>query len=87
MDREKIHKLLDLVLETQERGKGVDGFPCVGIDFSNYGYRTTLYAWENGFSPGVCDLYEHIETDAELDNAIILVGVLLEMAVDKTEDK
>lgn len=87
MNRKKIHKLLDLVLEIQERGKGVDGFPYVGIDFSNYGHRITLYACENGFSSGDFDLHERIETDAELDNAIILVGVLLEIAVDKAEEQ
>ena len=72
MDREKIHKLLDLILEIQERGEGRNGYPYVNIEFSNYGSRIFLTARE---------------TDKQLDDAIILVGVLLEMAVDKTEDE
>ena len=87
MDRKKIHELLDLVLEIHERGRGAYGFPYVEIDFSNYGHRINLYACENGFSSGDFDLHERIETDAELDNAIILVGVLLEIAVDKAEEQ
>ena len=39
MDRKKIHELLDLILEIQERGKGKDGYPYVNIEFSNYGGR------------------------------------------------
>lgn len=88
MDRKKIHELLDLILEIQERGEGKDGYPYVNIEFSNYGSRIVLWAQENGFvADEDFDLFDGIETDAELDNAIILVGVLLEMAVDKTEDE
>lgn len=32
-------------------------------------------------------MFDGIATDKQLDDAIILVGVLLEMAVDKTEDE
>ena len=39
MDRKKIHELLDLILEIQERGEGKDGYPYVNIEFSNYGSR------------------------------------------------
>ena len=49
MDREKIHKLLDLILEIQERGEGRNGYPYVNIEFSNYGSRIFLTAQENGF--------------------------------------
>lgn len=88
MDREKIHKLLDLILEIQERGEGRNGYPYVNIEFSNYGSRIFLTAQENGFvTDGDYDLFDSIATDKQLDDAIILVGVLLEMAVDKTEDE
>lgn len=88
MDREKIHKLLDLILEIQERGEGRNGYPYVNIEFSNYGSRIFLTAQENGFvTDGDYDLFGGIATDKQLDDAIILVGVLLEMAVDKTEDE
>ena len=33
MDRAKIHKLLDLILDIQERGEGTNGYPYVRIDF------------------------------------------------------
>lgn len=88
MDREKIHKLLDLIHEIQERGEGKNGYPYVNIEFSNYGSRILLIAQENGFTAnGDYDLFDGIATDKQLDNAIILVGVLLEMAVDKTEEQ
>lgn len=88
MDRKKIHELLDLILEIQERGEGKDGYPYVDIEFSNYGSRIFLSAQENGFAANEdYDLFDGIATDKQLDDAIILVGVLLEMAVDKAEDE
>lgn len=88
MDRKKIHELLDLILEIQERGEGKDGYPYVSVGFSNYGSRIFLTAQENGFvADGDYDLFDGIATDKQLDDAIILVGVLLEMAVDKTEEQ
>ena len=84
MDRKKIHELLDLVLEIQERGEGKNGYPYVNIEFSNYGYRILFCAQENGFDAGRdCDLFDWIATDQQLDDAIVLVKVLLEKAVDK----
>ena len=47
MDRKKIHELLDLVLDIQDRGKGKNGFPYIEIDFSNFGDRISLYAMKN----------------------------------------
>ena len=83
MDRKKIHELLDLILEIQERGKGEDGYPYVSIEFSNYGSRILLWAQENGFViDGDYDLLDGIETDKQLDDAIVLAEVLLEKAVD-----
>lgn len=84
MDRKKIHELLDLILEIQERGKGKDGYPYVNIEFSNYGSRILLIAQENGFvADEDYDLFDSIETDQQLDDAIVLMNVLLEKAVDK----
>lgn len=84
MDRKKIHELLDLILEIQERGEGKDGYPYVNIEFSNYGSRILLTAQENGFTAnGDYDLFDGIATDKQLDDAIVLVKVLLEKAVDK----
>lgn len=88
MDRKKIHELLDLVLEIQERGEGKNGYPYVDIEFSNYGGRILLCTQENGFvATGDYDLFDWIATDQQLDDAIVLVKVLLEKAVDKTEDE
>lgn len=84
MDRKKIHELLDLILEIQERGEGKNGYPYVNIEFSNYGGRILLIAQENGFTAnGDYDLFDGIATDKQLDDAIVLVKVLLEKAVDK----
>ncbi len=83
MDRKKIHELLDLILEIQERGKGKDGYPYVNIEFSNYGNRIFLSAQENGFvADEDYDLFDSIETDKQLDDAIVLAKVLLEKAAD-----
>lgn len=83
MDREKIHKLLDLILEIQERGEGRNGYPYVNIEFSNYGSRILLCAQENGFvENGDYDLFDWITTDEQLDDAIVLAEVLLEKAAD-----
>ena len=83
MDRKKIHELLDLVLDIQDRGKGKNGFPYIEIDFSNFGDRISLYAMKNGFAVGDYDLNIKIE----LDNAIDAVKGLLEIAVDKAEEQ
>lgn len=84
MDRKKIHELLDLILEIQERGEGRNGYPYVNIEFSNYGSRIFLSAQENGFvADGYYDLFDGITTDKQLDDAIVLMNVLLEKAVDK----
>lgn len=88
MDRKKIHELLDLILEIQERGEGKNGYPYVSIEFSNYGGRVLLCAQENGFvADGDYDLFDGIATDKQLDDAIVLVEVLLEKVVDKTEEE
>lgn len=87
MDRKKIHELLDLILEIQERGEGKNGFPYIEIGFSNFGDRISLYAMKNGFVVGDYDLNIKIESDYALDNAIDAVKGLLEIAVDKAEEQ
>ena len=87
MDRKKIHELLDLVLDIQDRGKGKNGFPYIEIDFSNFGDRISLYAMKNGFVVGDYDLNIKIESDYALYNAIDAVKGLLEIAVDKAEEQ
>lgn len=87
MDRKKIHELLDLVLDIQDRGKGKNGLPYIEIDFSNFGDRISLYAMKNGFAVGDYDLNIKIESDYALDNAIDAVKGLLEIAVDKAEEQ
>lgn len=83
MDRKKIHELLDLILEIQERGEGKDGYPYVSIEFSNYGSEILLCAQENGFAANEdFDLFDWITTDKQLDDAIVLAKVLLEKAAD-----
>ena len=83
MDRKKIHELLDLVLEIQERGEGRNGYPYVNIGFSNYGSRIFLIAQENGFVfDEDYDLFDEITTDKQLDDAIVLAKVLLEKTAD-----
>ncbi|EDN77586.1 hypothetical protein [Mediterraneibacter gnavus] len=83
MDRKKMHKLLDLVLDIHERGIGENGYPYVSVEFSNYGSRIFLCAQENGFvADGNYDLFDGIATDKQLDDAIVLAKVLLEKAVD-----
>lgn len=73
MDRKKIHELLDLILEIQERGEGKNGYPYVNIEFSNYGSRILLIAQENGFTAnGDYDLFDGIATDKQLDNAKVI---------------
>ena len=83
MDRSKIHELLDLILDIQDRGEGENGFPYIKIDFSNYGDRISLYAMNDGFSVGKYDLNIAIETDYALDNAIDSVKKILETAVNR----
>ena len=83
MDRKKIHELLDLILEIQERGEGKDGYPYVSIELSNYGGRILLCAQENGFVVNEdYDLFDWVTTDKQLDDAIVFAEVLLEKAAD-----
>ena len=70
MDRKKIHELLDVVLEIQERGEGRNGYPYVNIEFSNYGSRILLCAQENGFvANGDYDLFDGDRKSTRLNSS------------------
>lgn len=84
ISREKIHKILTLVLEISERGEGVNGYPCVHVDVSNIGYLVRLYAMKNGFHPCAdWDISMTIDNDSEADQAIKELEELLKIAVDR----
>lgn len=79
VSREKIHKLLDLVLDIHERGYGERGFPFIAIEFSNYGHAICLYGKTKGFSAGNgFDINMGIRTNSDADCAISIVGELFE---------
>lgn len=76
MNREKIHKLLDDVLDLQEK-RGVLGHPYVSIVFSNYGSNLSLYAMKDGFvSEKPFDYY--LSSDFNDEPAIDLMTKYLE---------
>lgn len=52
MDREKIHKLLDVVLDISEMRIGADGFPFVHFAASNYPVSLEIYMENTGFKKG-----------------------------------
>lgn len=84
VSREKMHKILTLVLEISERGEGVNGYPCVYVDVSNIGYLVHLYAMKNGFHPCAnWDVSMTIKNDQEADRAIKELEELLKIAVDR----
>lgn len=87
ISREKIHKILTLVLEISERGEGVDGYPCVHVDVSNIGCLIQLHAMKNGFHPSAnWDISMTIDNDSEADQAIKELEELLKIAVDRIEE-
>ena len=87
VNREKLHKILTLVLEISERGEGVDGYPCVHVDVSNIGCLIQLYAMKNGFHPSAnLDISMTIDNDSEADQAIKELEELLKIAVDRIEE-
>ena len=84
INREKLHKILTLVLEITERGQGENGYPYVSLGISNYGYPIWFTAKSNGFSPeGKYDIDTFIENDTDADKAIEVLEELLKKAVDK----
>lgn len=84
VNREKLHKILTLVLEITERGQGENGYPYVSLWISNYGYPIWVTAKNNGFSPeSKYDINILVESDADADKAIEALEELLKKAVDK----
>lgn len=84
VNREKLFKILTLVLEITERGQGENGYPYVSLGISNYGYPIWLLAKDNGFMPeDKYDIDIFIENDADADKAIEALEELLKKAVDK----
>lgn len=87
INREKLHKILTLVLEITERGRGVDGYPYVHVDVSNIGCLIQLYAMKNGFHPCAdWDISMTIDNDSKADQAIKELEELLKIAVDRIEE-
>lgn len=84
VNREKLHKILTLVLEITERGQGENGYPYVSLGISNYGYPIRFATKSNGFSPdSKYDIETFIENDADADKAVEALEELLKKAVDK----
>ena len=49
-NRDKIHELLDLCVDIQKNGRGVDGYPYVFFSSGNYGTNLSIMIDDNGFS-------------------------------------
>lgn len=49
MEREKIYKLVDKVLDIAEKGKGENGFPYIDMQLSNYGKNVEILVKDSGF--------------------------------------
>lgn len=52
MERSKMHKLLDVVLDIVEGGKGIAGYPCVTLEVTNYGGEANITIMDKGFVKG-----------------------------------
>lgn len=52
MEREKIHKILDSVLDIVEKGEGKNGFPFVNFTVSNFPVSMEVYMMDSGFEKG-----------------------------------
>lgn len=84
INREKLHKILTLVLEITERGQGENGYPYVSLGISNLGFPMWLLANDNGFTPeSKYDIDIFVENDADADKAIEALEELLKKAMDK----
>nr|WP_305182092.1 hypothetical protein [uncultured Schaedlerella sp.] len=53
MDREKLFKLINLALDIQERGKGIDGFPCIFVNSDGVDGKVEIVAYNNGICDGL----------------------------------
>lgn len=82
VSREKIHKLLDLILDVHTLGDADCGLPFVAIEFSNYGYPIHFRSSAGGFRSEY-DHFFHIRSDSDADCAISITENLLEIAKGK----
>ena len=82
VSREKIHKLLDLVLDVHNLGESVGDFPHVALDFSNYGFPIYFRGSKCGFHDGY-DYSEPIRNDRDADCAIEFAEDLLKIAKER----
>lgn len=48
-NREKLHKMLDLVLDIVEGGHGSNGYPFVDLEISNYPQAVSIRCKKSGF--------------------------------------
>ena len=69
MDREKLFKLINLALDIQERGKGVDGFPFVLVSSSNYGEGVRIEVMDDKYRSGApydgCYTFNHLRKTSD----------------------
>ena len=87
ISREKIHKILTLVLEISERGEDENGYPYISFEISNLGHRASLYAMKDGFSTARdYEINMLFDSDSEADRAIKKLKKLLKIAVDRIEE-
>lgn len=92
LNRDKINKLLDLVLKIQKISSGFDGDPFVSLTFSGHPTSPVLHAMEDGYVEGVIfDKKIRIECESQLDESIkylqeLLAKELCEM-MDEMEDE
>ncbi|MDE6492607.1 MAG: hypothetical protein K2L37_05625 [Lactobacillus sp.] len=49
LKRKKLFELINLALDIQERRKGVDGYPYVSVEISNYGHNIQIMVSDDGF--------------------------------------
>ncbi|MBS4980026.1 MAG: hypothetical protein KHZ72_01445 [Lachnospiraceae bacterium] len=85
VSREKIHKLLDLVLDIRDLGESVGDFPYVAIDFSNYGFPIYFRGSKGGFHDDY-DYSDPIRNDRGADCAIEFAEDLFKIAKEKVGD-
>ena len=76
LTRERMHELLDAVLDITDGGKGINGYPHVSMSVCNYGHPVVVYIMDNGFvADSIYDLNEAIcmggaESDEKLEKIL-----------------
>ena len=63
MKKDELFKLLNVALDIQEMGEGVNGFPFVLVSFSNYGEEIRIEIMDEGFRGNApydgCYVFKH----------------------------